>query len=87
MKVSARARRHPDRAGDPLEGLVNMFDVGLIICFQVLSYSMIADLVEQSEIKTGRRSEGVFAAATAFTVAPVNGSRPVSASNVSTPRA
>ena len=51
----------------------NMFDVGLIICFQILSYSMIADLVEQSEIKTGRRSEGVFAAATTFTEKVVNG--------------
>jgi GPH family glycoside/pentoside/hexuronide:cation symporter len=51
----------------------NMFDVGLIICFQVLSYSMIADLVEQSEIKTGRRSEGVFASATTFTEKVVNG--------------
>ena len=51
----------------------NMFDVALIICFQILSYSMIADLVEQSEIKTGRRSEGVFASATTFTEKVVNG--------------
>jgi Na+/melibiose symporter-like transporter len=51
----------------------NMFDVALIICFQILSYSMIADLVEQSEIKTGRRSEGVFASAITFTEKVVNG--------------
>ncbi|HEX3701025.1 MAG TPA: MFS transporter [Phenylobacterium sp.] len=51
----------------------NMFDVALIICFQILSYSMIADLVEQSELKTGRRSEGVFASATTFTEKLVNG--------------
>ena len=31
MKVTPRARRHPDRAGDPLDGLVNMFDVGLVL--------------------------------------------------------
>ncbi|WP_397394959.1 MFS transporter [Phenylobacterium sp.] len=43
-----------------------MIDVGLIICFQILSGSMMADLVEQAEIKTGRRSEGVFFAASAF---------------------
>jgi glycoside/pentoside/hexuronide:cation symporter, GPH family len=43
-----------------------MFDVGLIICFQVLSGSMMADLVEQAEVKTGRRSEGIFFAASAF---------------------
>jgi GPH family glycoside/pentoside/hexuronide:cation symporter len=50
-----------------------MFDTALIICYQILSYSMIADLVEQSEIKTGRRSEGVFASAITFTEKVVNG--------------
>ncbi len=53
--------------------LTNMFDVALIICYQILSYSMFADLVEQSEVKTGRRSEGVFAAAITFTEKVVNG--------------
>ena len=43
-----------------------MIDVGLIICFQILAASMMADLVEQAEIKTGRRSEGIFFAASAF---------------------
>jgi Na+/melibiose symporter-like transporter len=46
--------------------IAGMFDVGLIICFQILFTSMIADLVEQAELKTGRRSEGVFFAATTF---------------------
>lgn len=41
-------------------------DVGLIICFQILVSSMMADLVEQAEVKTGRRSEGVFFAASTF---------------------
>jgi len=41
-------------------------DVALVVCFQVLIASMIADLVEQSELKTGRRSEGVFFAANTF---------------------
>jgi Na+/melibiose symporter-like transporter len=43
-----------------------MIDVGLIICFQILSGAMMADLVEQAELKTGRRSEGIFFAASAF---------------------
>ncbi|MFN3513392.1 MAG: MFS transporter [Phenylobacterium sp.] len=43
-----------------------MFDVGLIICFQILSASMMADLVEQAELKTGRRSEGIFFSASTF---------------------
>jgi Na+/melibiose symporter-like transporter len=41
-------------------------DVGLIICFQILQSSMLSDLVEQSQLKTGRRSEGVFFAASTF---------------------
>jgi glycoside/pentoside/hexuronide:cation symporter, GPH family len=43
-----------------------MIDVGLIICFQILSASMMADLVEQAELKTGRRSEGIFFSASTF---------------------
>ncbi|HEY9216677.1 MAG TPA: MFS transporter [Phenylobacterium sp.] len=53
--------------------LTGMFDVGLIICFQILSSSMLADLVEQAELKTGRRSEGVFFAASIFIRKMVNG--------------
>jgi GPH family glycoside/pentoside/hexuronide:cation symporter len=45
---------------------VQTFDVGLIIAFQILAASMIADLVEPAELKTGRRSEGLFSASTSF---------------------
>jgi len=31
VKVSARARRYEDRAGDPLDGLVNLFDLGIVL--------------------------------------------------------
>ena len=50
-----------------------MIDVGLIICYGVLSGAMMADLVEQAEVKTGRRSEGIFFAASAFIGKIVNG--------------
>ena len=43
--------------------VTNTVDTGLIIAFQILTSAMIADLVEQAELKTGRRSEGVFFAA------------------------
>ena len=43
-----------------------MLDVGFIICYQILFASMIADLVEQSELETGRRSEGVFYSSVTF---------------------
>lgn len=56
--------------GDPaifwIVFLVTMIDVGLIICFQALTASMLADLVEQAEVRTGRRSEGIFFAANTF---------------------
>jgi Na+/melibiose symporter-like transporter len=46
--------------------VANVIDVALIICFQTLASAMIADLVEKSELKTGRRSEGIFFAANSF---------------------
>jgi len=53
--------------------ITNVLDVGLIICFQILFASMVADLVEQSELKTGRRSEGVFTSAVTFVRKSVQG--------------
>lgn len=41
-------------------------DVILLVCQQTLLVSMISDLVEQAQVKTGRRSEGVFFAANTF---------------------
>ena len=51
----------------PIIAALNTLDLGMIIAFQAIIYSMIADLVENSEIRTGRRSEGVFYAAVTFT--------------------
>ncbi|MRJ76435.1 DUF2149 domain-containing protein [Aeromicrobium sp. SMF47] len=31
IKVTPRARVHQDKAGDPLDGLVNMFDIGIVL--------------------------------------------------------
>lgn len=45
---------------------ITIFDVALIIAYQILSASMIADIVEQAELKTGRRSEGIFFAGISF---------------------
>lgn len=63
--------------GDPalfwIVMLANMVDTALIICFQILSASMLADLVEAAEIKTGRRSEGIFFAASTFIRKSVQG--------------
>ena len=53
--------------------ITGVIDVGLIICYQILSSSMIADLVEQSELETGRRSEGVFFSTVTFIRKSVQG--------------
>jgi len=36
ISVSPRARRHDDRAGDPLDGLVNLFDLGVVLAVAFL---------------------------------------------------
>lgn len=46
--------------------VVTIFDVGLIIATQMLMASMVADIVEDSELQTGRRSEGIFFAGISF---------------------
>jgi GPH family glycoside/pentoside/hexuronide:cation symporter len=44
----------------------NIVTITLIIMSGILTASMVADIVEDSEVTTGRRSEGVFVAANAF---------------------
>jgi Na+/melibiose symporter-like transporter len=50
-----------------------LVDVTLIIISAILVDSMIADIVEQSELITGRRSEGIFFAARSFVRKSVSG--------------
>ena len=48
-------------------------EVGLIVTSSILISSMVADTVEDSELRTGRRSEGVFFAARSFIMKCVHG--------------
>lgn len=48
-------------------------DVILVVAQQALLMSMVSDLVEQAEVKTGRRSEGVFFAANTFVMKVTTG--------------
>ncbi len=57
----------------PLLFAFNATSVALIITFSILVASMIADIVEDSEVTTGRRSEGVFFAANSFVQKSVSG--------------
>lgn len=36
MRVGRRAHRFEDRGGDPLDGLVNMFDIGIVLAVAFL---------------------------------------------------
>ena len=51
----------------PLVMTINVIDLALIIATQAVAYSMIADLVESNQVRTGRRNEGVYYAASTFT--------------------
>ncbi|MEG3125772.1 MFS transporter [Sphingomonas sp. GB1N7] len=62
----------------------NTLDTALIICFQILTAAMIADLVDQSELRTGRRSEGLFFAAVTFVKKSVLGLGLIAASLILT---
>ena len=57
----------------PIIFLQNVVSTGATITANILSSSMIADVVEDSELKTGRRSEGLFFAASAFVAKAVTG--------------
>src|SRR5262249_35973198 len=47
--------------------------LALAICSLILVGSMITDVVEDSQLKTGRRSEGLFSAAIAFVAKSTSG--------------
>jgi hypothetical protein len=51
-RVSARARSHEDRGGDPLDGLVNLFDLGIVLAVAFLlaalsSVNLTPDVLKQ----------------------------------------
>ena len=57
MKVTAKARSRDDRAGDPLDGLVNLFDLGIVLSVAFLlaalsSLNLTETLTEKSKAET-----------------------------------
>lgn len=60
MKVTARARSRDDRAGDPLDGLVNLFDLGIVLSVAFLlaalsSLDLTSALTSKSEADQATR--------------------------------
>lgn len=57
----------------PVLFVQSMLSTACAVTSNILSTSMIADVVEDSELRTGRRSEGLFFAAAAFVAKAVTG--------------
>ena len=53
IRVSARARRHEDRAGAPLDGRVNMFDVGIVLAVAFLLAALSSLHLTHSLVTSG----------------------------------
>jgi hypothetical protein len=61
VKVTARARSRDDRAGDPLDGLVNLFDLGIVLSVAFLlaalsSLDLTSALTEQAKSRQAQAS-------------------------------
>jgi len=60
MKVGRRARSKPDRAGDPLDGLVNLFDLAIVLSVAFLLAALaslkLTSLLGQKDITVVARS-------------------------------
>jgi len=58
IPVRGRARTHADRGGDPLDGLVNLFDLGIVLAvaflIAALSSLKLSDLLTQEDVTVVR---------------------------------
>jgi hypothetical protein len=57
MRVTPRARSREDRAGDPLDGLVNLFDLGIVLAVGFLlaalsSIELTPDVLRKDAVVT-----------------------------------
>lgn len=69
MRMSRRAHRHEDRGGDPLDGLVNLFDLGIVLAVAFLLAALSsADLTEV--LTDSDAAAAAAAAANAVTAEP-----------------
>jgi hypothetical protein len=66
-RVTPRARVHRDRGGDPLDGLVNLFDLGVVLAvaflLAALSSLKLTDLLTKNDVtvvRSGPRDQTVI---------------------------
>jgi hypothetical protein len=63
-RVNARARTREDRAGDPLDGLVNLFDLGIVLAVAFLlaalsSIDLAPTVLQQNETNNTNSAQAV----------------------------
>jgi hypothetical protein len=56
ISVTPRSRRREDRAGDPLDGLVNLFDLGIVLSVAFLLAALSSLHLEGTITKTGLKA-------------------------------
>jgi hypothetical protein len=56
INVTPRSRRREDRAGDPLDGLVNLFDLGIVLSVAFLLAALSSLHLEGTITKSGLRN-------------------------------
>ncbi len=56
IRVNPRARRTEDRAGDPLDGLVNLFDLGIVLSVAFLLAALSSLHLTQTITRSGLKS-------------------------------
>jgi hypothetical protein len=69
VRVAPRARSRDDRAGDPLDGLVNLFDLGIVLSVAFL-LAALSSLDLTSAITGGKSGQGAHARPANSVVAP-----------------
>lgn len=57
MKVTPRARARDDRAGDPLDGLVNLFDLGIVLSVAFLLAALSSLNLTNEALKSNSKAE------------------------------
>jgi hypothetical protein len=61
-RVTPRARTHRDRGGDPLDGLVNLFDIGVVLAvaflLAALSSLKLSDVLTRGDVTVVRSTPG-----------------------------
>jgi hypothetical protein len=71
INVTPRSRSREDRAGDPLDGLVNLFDLGIVLSVAFLLAALSSLHLEGTITKSGLRPTKEITIKPGQTVAPL----------------